>query len=1201
MILEEKGSEKLLSVYEEVGFDEKQMEMIEGFLEGKVDREILKIEINIDLTDEQISLFYNSSDSIIEMYKENEQQAYKHIFIAYCVLKEKFHLLWYVVRLCRDCHDAFKVYSGSGVPFEEYIINKAKSFADGYNDYHKVEDEEFGYIYKNHYEEFMKALLESQDINVKAMLTMIMLIEDKNGISGNMLDGMYNKNILDYLFASVREGISPKGTEQDIENAMDYIQGKTDIIPENLEFKYSRKKHKRLISLCYLLKDLEICDRTLELLFSCDGMAVLAKLDDYIDDELNYADRYDENSHDKIYEVCKSSNLRKKEFMKWIAHMSMVSYRSLDSEELEKYYKLDKVIFEEAAAEANYSYKIIMVNELIKDGKGAEYKDYIEHYLANQLNEFMSQESFEQKDIDAFKDYMEGKIELEKIKLPKGFRNRYLYSNKRNLCYSVGILRTIVSEDRLNRIIKYLTFLAINNNHLIYAFVEGLAQQDHGTYINKFINICRDSDVDEMYINALLMTILGDQDSRAVICKKVNREINSTTKEKIRVLCESFKYCQVLGKEALLEFTGKIINEKSDETIKAVYEKMLKSAMEESAKGVKEQVILSLKKYGEGKQIAMDMLESKKASSREVAVDVLSSMLDNEIKEKFASMVEGEKSSKVKNKIYEAIGGTEDGGQGENSNDGELSIDKYCEKHINKNKTTKIKWIDRADMPKMRYVNSEEEISELVFKHLFITYSDTDGITLNPEGEKIASYINREDLENAAFALLNLWLNNRAEAKRKWVLIFSAIYGDRRTINLLQKNIKEWPNASRGTMATYAVKALGLNGSDEALLFIDGLSRKFKFKQVKKAAVEALEIAAKELNIHPEELSDRLIPTLGFDESGEQVFDYGPRKFKVSLSNELTLEVYNEDGKKLKNLPAVGKKDDPEMATKARDEFKVLKKQLKNVVEIQRDRLELALSVNRKWTAEKWKKLFVDNNIMHKFATGLIWGAYDGEELKDSFRYMEDGTFNTYDEEEFLMDEQKDKYGDKAFIGLVHPIELEEDVLEQWKEQLEDYEVEQPLLQIDREIFKVTEDEIERLTIERFAGFNMNGISLLGKLSKFQWEKGSIRDGGGYEEFCKEIGDIGVELSMSGLWVGMTAYDGEEAMVFDYVFYKAGKVKRGSYVYDNVSKNTVINPKDVPARIFSEIAYDLSKVTEKCVDRDTNWKKHGQYNAVKLS
>ena len=50
---------------------------------------------------------------------------------------------------------------------------------------------------------------------------------------------------------------------------------------------------------------------------------------------------------------------------------------------------------------------------------------------------------------------------------------------------------------------------------------------------------------------------------------------------------------------------------------------------------------------------------------------------------------------------------------------------------------------------------------------------------------------------------------------------------------------------------------------------------------------------------------------------------------------------------------------------------------------------------------------------------------------------MEDGSFNTADEEEYELPKE-------AVIGLVHPVELSADLLSAWKEQLEDYEIVQP-------------------------------------------------------------------------------------------------------------------------------------------------------------
>ena len=80
---------------------------------------------------------------------------------------------------------------------------------------------------------------------------------------------------------------------------------------------------------------------------------------------------------------------------------------------------------------------------------------------------------------------------------------------------------------------------------------------------------------------------------------------------------------------------------------------------------------------------------------------------------------------------------------------------------------------------------------------------------------------------------------------------------------------------------------------------------------------------------------------------------------------------------------------------------------------------------------------------MHQFAISLIWGIYENGRLGETFRYMEDGSFNTVDEEEYTLP-------DEASIGLVHPIELTDEALAAWKQQLEDYEITQSIDQLSR-------------------------------------------------------------------------------------------------------------------------------------------------------
>ncbi len=82
-------------------------------------------------------------------------------------------------------------------------------------------------------------------------------------------------------------------------------------------------------------------------------------------------------------------------------------------------------------------------------------------------------------------------------------------------------------------------------------------------------------------------------------------------------------------------------------------------------------------------------------------------------------------------------------------------------------------------------------------------------------------------------------------------------------------------------------------------------------------------------------------------------FDYGARSFTVSITPELEIQVRDQEGRKLKNMPAPGKRDEEDKAARAYEEFKAMKKQLKTVAASQKQRLELALSSGRMWKKEE--------------------------------------------------------------------------------------------------------------------------------------------------------------------------------------------------------------------------------------------------------
>lgn len=438
--------------------------------------------------------------------------------------------------------------------------------------------------------------------------------------------------------------------------------------------------------------------------------------------------------------------------------------------------------------------------------------------------------------------------------------------------------------------------------------------------------------------------------------------------------------------------------------------------------------------------------------------------------------------------------------------------------------------------------------------------------------------------------LFDKWMSAGAEAKKRWVLYAASIHGGSDIVQRLHRQIQEWPQNARGAIAAEAVQALALNPQPQALLIVDGIARKFKFKQVKTAAGQALEFAASQLGLTREQLEDKIVPSLGFDENMERRFDYGSRSFTVTITPALEVEVFDESGKKLKNMPAPGTRDDGEKAAAAYADFKEMKKQMKATVASQKQRLELALSSERLWSVCAWRELFVRNPIMHRFAIGLIWGIYEDHKLIRSFRYMEDGTFNTEDEEEYILPETSSE--NMPQIGLVHPIELTKESLEAWKQQLEDYEITQPIEQLGRAVYYITPEEQKSDSLERFGGMVLNDLSLGGKLTALGWYRGSVQDGGCFDTYYREDTSVGLgaELHFSGSFVGSGSLGGEDITVYDVRFYRAGSVERGSYCYDEAKGDKQLPLKDIPPRYFSEIVWQMTKATASSKEREENWK-----------
>lgn len=589
------------------------------------------------------------------------------------------------------------------------------------------------------------------------------------------------------------------------------------------------------------------------------------------------------------------------------------------------------------------------------------------------------------------------------------------------------------------------------------------------------------------------------------------------------------------------------------------YKSKIFAMADDKSKAVKNLLVEVISKMNDCTDEVENMLMSKKSAVRSTALEIIEKMPDTDWSEVLTNVLEKEKSEKLKTKISALLGNTPVSAENKSVSE-EMLINDLTKG----SKAKKVEWLYQSQYRPVRLIDGGEA-SEKYMKALLLCYADNDFKI----GKNLAEKLDTKDLEVYACEVMGRWLDKGAEAKNKWILTFASLHGGSEIISTFVYYIKFWSENMRGAMAVTAVKALALNGSSEALMQIDNMSRKYKSNQVKTAANEALLEAAEFLGITPEELADKIVPDMGFNEKMCRTFDYGSRKFSVYLTPALEIEIFNGD-KKIKNLPKPSANDTAEIAEKSYVEFKEMKKQLKTAVSVQKERLEYSLMCERKWTAENWEKLFVKNPIMHCFAVGLIWGVYENNKLVSSFRYLDDGSFTTSDEDEFELPEN-------AEISLVHPVELSDDELSAWTEQLTDYEITQPFAQLSRTVYRPESDELKSNEVKRFDNIDIMNQTLVGRMQKNGWTKGMAYDAGFFYEFYHT--DISrrvktpdgntvpegyiAELTFSGTHIGVYQWEAEEVTIENLCFYEAA----------HSTKKIPVN--QVSERYFSEIIMQL--------------------------
>ncbi|EOO5605084.1 DUF4132 domain-containing protein, partial [Escherichia coli] len=407
-------------------------------------------------------------------------------------------------------------------------------------------------------------------------------------------------------------------------------------------------------------------------------------------------------------------------------------------------------------------------------------------------------------------------------------------------------------------------------------------------------------------------------------------------------------------------------------------------------------------------------------------------------------------------------------------------------------------------------------LSDDAMRHLGTMLSFPRDITAYAGLDIIREIFTRESLAEFGWDLYPAWTEAGAPAKENWAFTSLGILGNDDTARKLTPLIRAWPGESQHKRAVSGLDVLADIGSDVALMLLNGIARKIKFKALQEHAREKINIVAENRGLTMAELEDRLAPDLGLDSSGSLILDFGPRKFTVGFDETLKPVVCDANGKVLKDLPKPNQSDEKTQATDAVNLFKQLKKDVRAIASQQIDRLEQAMCQRRRWTAEQFRLFLVEHPLVRHLTRRLLWGVYNDENaLITCFRVAEDSTYSDAQDELFTLP--------AGNIGIPHVLEISPESAAAFRQIYADYELLPPFQQLERGSYHLADNERNTHELTRWQGRLCQAGRIVG-LERRGWQR--LEESGSVYAMRKTTphGDLELETEPFSLIYGETGY-----------------------------------------------------------------------------
>lgn len=421
------------------------------------------------------------------------------------------------------------------------------------------------------------------------------------------------------------------------------------------------------------------------------------------------------------------------------------------------------------------------------------------------------------------------------------------------------------------------------------------------------------------------------------------------------------------------------------------------------------------------------------------------------------------------------------------------------------------------------------------------------------------------------------------EAIKGFVWICSHFH-DNTTLNniarLAERSYKKIPGkgpaaAGMGNACLYTLySSKGLDG----IGLLSRLKLRIKQNNTQSIIEKYIQSAAEKEGVSTHEIEDMAVENFNLI-AGEREYEFDEYKCKLKITSigKSELSWYKPDGSLQKSIPVFIKE---KFAAKLK-KIKETQKQLDLTTSAQRDRIDRMFRAYRKINIENFQKFYLDHGLMSFLSSKLIWAFSHGDTEVSAIKINDQWITN---ENQIV---QPKKY-DHALLW--HPASHKLSEVKKWRDFLIERQIQQPLKQAFREVYILTDAEINTKTYSnRMAAhvLKQHQFNVLAKTRGWKYSLlGAYDDGRSNETASVTLPEFGLRAEY---WVNELNADNEfnDSGIWNYI--TTDQVR-----FVDISSNNPVDLVDVPAIPFSEILRDVDLfVGVGSVGNDPVWRDSG--------